>query len=184
MVKTAAGHDPSFHTYAKFHLEFLGQIHLKSWSGLLPQVQTRTGPKEKESQLASPFTEEGEKTAYMVEEEPWEYDDSYEPEAEKNSQKNNLLKTWTQDTAVALTAVAECDDEETDVTEELGDAALYQLMAFVAVDQMKGKCRNKGKGFGKKGGKGEGKGKHVFRTQLSAQDRIARLAKLKAGQET
>ena len=61
------------------------------------------------------------------------------------------------DTAVALTAMAECDDEEADVTEELGDAAQYQLMAFVAVDQMKGKGKNKGKVFGKKGGKGQGK---------------------------
>lgn len=39
-------------------------------------------------------------------------------------------------------------------------------MAFVTVDQKQGKG-NKGNGFGK-----------MFRTQLSAQDRIARLAKL------
>ena len=32
MIKTAAGHHQSFDTYAKFLLEFHGQVHLKSWS--------------------------------------------------------------------------------------------------------------------------------------------------------
>ena len=81
-------------------------------------------------------------------------------------------------------AMGECDDEENDVSEELGSAAQHQMMAFVVTDQLKGKSKGKskgkGKGSGKKGGKGKRKGKYVFRTQLSVQDRIARLAKLKA----
>ena len=90
------------------------------------------------------------------------------------------LKACAGEVATALMAMGECDDEENDVSEELGSAAQHQMMAFVVTDQLKGKSKGEGKGSGKKGGKSKGKGKYVFRTQLSVQDRIARLAKLKS----
>ena len=105
-------------------------------------------------------------------------------ERSKKRTQHTLLRKQ-KDISQGHSSCAECymaerDDEETDVTEELGYEAQHQLMAFVAVDQMKGKGKNKGKGFGKKGGKGKDQGKHVLRTQRSVQDRLARLAKLKA----
>ena len=80
----------------------------------------------------------------MVEEEPWGHDDSYKDTAhiaEEEEERPEEEFVEDMDTAVALTAMAECDDNETDVTEELGDAAQYQLIAFVAVDQAKTKAK-------------------------------------------
>ena len=81
-----------------------------------------------------------------------------------------------EDAAVALVAMAECDHDETpaDGFDDLPEAAQQLYVGYVAAGH-----KGKTKGFKGKD-KGKGKGKHVFRTQLSVQDRVKRLAELKA----
>ena len=80
-------------------------------------------------------------------------------------------------TAVALVAMAECDHDETPAEglDDLAEAAQQLYVGYMATGTHKGKT----KGF-KGRDKGKGKGKHIFRTQLSVQDRVKRLAELKA----
>ena len=47
MIKTAAGHDQGFDTYAKFLLEFHGQIRPKSWTALTSANMNRSKGKGK-----------------------------------------------------------------------------------------------------------------------------------------
>ena len=80
------------------------------------------------------------------------------------------------DTAVALVAMAECDHHEApaDGFDDLAEAAQQLYAGYMAAGTQKGKT----KGFKCKD-KGKSKGKHIFRTQLSVQDRAKRLAELK-----
>ena len=197
MIKTAAGDNQSFDVYAKFLLEFHGQIHLRSWSAFgntSPRRQKGGGKFSGKSSYKGGKGRSWQRSAYVVEDDSWDYEESYEAEAEDDYEHEAYVaaedeepedeehEDYVEDpeVATALMAMGECDDEENDVSEELGSAAQHQMMAFVVTDQLKGKSKGKGKGSGKKGGKSKGKGKYVFRTQLSVQDRIARLAKLKS----
>ena len=80
------------------------------------------------------------------------------------------------DTAAALVSMAECDHDETPAEEldDLAEAAQQLYAGYMAAGTQKGKT----KGFKCKD-KGKSKGKHIFRTQLSVQDRAKRLAELK-----
>ena len=82
-----------------------------------------------------------------------------------------------EDTAAALVAMAECDHDETPAEglDELAEAAQQLYVGYMAAGTHKGKTKGcKGRD------KGKGKGKHIFRTQLSVQDRAKHLAELKA----
>ena len=73
--------------------------------------------------------------------------------------------------------MAECDHDETpaDGLDDLAEAAQQLYVGYMAAGTHKGKT----KGFKGKD-KAKAKGKHIFRTQLSVQDRVKRLAELKA----
>ena len=67
------------------------------------------------------------------------------------------------------------DETPADGFDGLAEAAHQLYVGYMAAGLRKGKT----KGFKGKD-KGKGKGKHIFRTQLSVQDRVKHLAELKA----
>ena len=79
--------------------------------------------------------------------------------------------------ACALIAMADCDNDETpdEGLDDLAEAAQQLYVGYVAAGIHKGKAKGKGKGKGK-----PGKGKHVFKTQLTVEQRKKRLADLKS----
>ena len=85
MIKTAAGDNQSFDVYAKFLLEFHGQIHLRSWSAFgnaSPRRQKGGGKFSSKSSYKGGKGRSWQRSAYIVEDDSWDYEDSYEPEAE------------------------------------------------------------------------------------------------------
>ena len=85
MIKTAAGDNQSFDVYAKFLLEFHGQIHLRSWSAFgntSPRRQKGGGKFSGKSSYKGGKGRSWQRSAYIVEDDSWDYEESYEPEAE------------------------------------------------------------------------------------------------------
>ena len=86
-----------------------------------------------------------------------------------------------EDLATALLAMAECDNDETPAEglDELASAAQQLFVGYMAAGTHKDKGKSTGKGKPSGKGKNKGRGKHVFRTQLSVEDRVKRLKELK-----
>ena len=194
MVRTAAK-TPSFDAYAAVLLEHHGKIHLKDSRSLAPQQKSVSYGKGKSSgrgwsyqRVANWADADPEESWEDGQHEEW-YGDSYNewtgagyvaaaPEDEEpEDEEQEFLED--EDLATALLAMAECDNDETPAEglDELASAAQQLFVGYMAAGTHKGKSKGKGKPSGK--GKFKGKGKHVFRTQLSVEDRVKRLKELK-----
>eukprot|EP00435_Cladocopium_sp_Y103_P050664 s1856_g15.t1 len=189
MVKTACP-KPSFEGYCEVLLEHHGKIHLRDSRNLAPPSkpfqQKGAGKGKGKGWYRSGYyvgdygdyeNYEGDETAGNEEHQEWnaDYGDGayvgYEQEPSTVSD---------EEVGMALMAMAELTDEATaEASEELGEACQHQLQAYAAMGRVKGKGPFKGAGKGKDKDKGKGKGKRIVKTQLSIQDRKAKLASLK-----
>ena len=194
MVRTAA-RTPSFDAYAAVLLEHHGKIHLKDSRSLAPQQKTTSYGKGKGGGRNWSY----QRVANWADadpEESWEdgHHDNWDGDSynewtgagyvaaahdEEEHEDDDVEFLEDEDLATALLAMAECDNDETpaEVLDELASAAQQLFVGYMAAGTHKGKSKGKGKPSGK--GKNKGKGKHVFRTQLSVEDRVKRLKGLK-----
>ena len=182
MIRTAAK-TPTFDAYATVLLEHHGKIHLKDSRSLAPQQKptpygkgSRVWSQQRVANWADADPEES------WENDTWDGDDcagyiAATPEGAHSDEELEFLED--EDLATALLAMAECDNDETpaDGLDELASAAQQLFVGYMAAGTHKGKSKGKGRPSGKGGNKG--KGKHVFRTQLSVEDRVKRLKELK-----
>ena len=195
MIRTAAKNH-TFDDYAAILLEHQGRIHLKDSRSLALQYKSSTNYPQKRGQ--SKGSQEpwyrNNRTAHWSEanEETWHDPEEYHGEDEHeeiydeqgyfaHNDESEQPTEWDyvedDDIAAALVAMAECDHDETPAEglDDLAEAAQQLYVGYMATGTHKGKT----KGF-KGRDKGKGKGKHIFRTQLSVQDRVKHLAELKA----
>ena len=196
MIRTAAKNH-TFDDYAAILLEHHGRIHLmKDSRPLAPQYKSSTNyPQKKGQSKGSQKPRYGNnRTAHWSEanEETWHDPEEYHGEDEHeetydeqgyfaHNDESEQPTEWDyvehDDTAAALVTMAECDHDETPAEglDDLAEVAQQLYVGYMAAGTHKGKT----KGF-KGRDKGKGKGKHIFRTQLSVQDRVKRLAEPKA----
>ena len=195
MVRTAA-RTPSFDAYAAVVLlEHHGKIHLKDSRSLA--FSRRLRPMERAKVVAGSWSyQRVANWADADPEESWEdgQHDSWDGDSynewtgagyvaaahdEEEPEDDDVEFLEDEDLATALLAMAECDNDETPAEglDELASAAQQLFVVYMAAGTHKGKSKGKGKPSGK--GKNKGKGKHVFRTQLSVEDRVKRLKELK-----
>eukprot|EP00435_Cladocopium_sp_Y103_P044934 s3831_g12.t1 len=197
MVKTACP-KPSFEGYCEVLLEHHGKIHLRDSRALAPssrpfQQKGAGKGKSKGWYMKSGYyvgdygdydNYDGDEAAgYDEEHQDWnaDYGDgAYVGYEQEPSTEDDCEWVSDEDVGMALMAMAELTDEATaEATEELGEACQHQLQAYAAMGRVKGKGPFKGAGKGKDKDKGKGKGKRIVKTQLSIQDRKAKLASLK-----
>ena len=202
MIRTAAKNH-TFDDYAAILLEHQGRIHLKDSRSLAPQYKSSTNyPRRKDSPkgrkspgmetIAQPIGQKPMRRPGMIQRSIWHDPEEYHGEDEHeeiydeqgyfaHNDESEQPTEWDyvedDDIAAALVAMAECDHDETPAEglDDLAEVAQQLYVGYMAAGTHKGKT----KGF-KGRDKGKGKGKHIFRTQLSVQDRVKRLAELKA----